>query len=63
VLDRFLRGSNSYDPVDRVKTLKVVWEIVDSEFDDQNELYERNCTDSEERPASARSAWPPHRPG
>lgn len=48
LLDRYLRGSNGHDAVDRVKTLKMLWETVGSEFAGRNELYERSYTGSEE---------------
>lgn len=48
LLDRYLRGSNGHDAVERVKTLKMLWETVGSEFAGRNELYERSYTGSEE---------------
>jgi 4-hydroxyphenylacetate 3-monooxygenase len=41
-LDRYLRGSNGYDAVERVKLLKLLWDAVGSEFGGRHELYERN---------------------
>ena len=41
-LDKFLRGSNGYDAMDRVKTLKLLWDAIGSEFGGRHELYERN---------------------
>jgi 4-hydroxyphenylacetate 3-monooxygenase len=41
-LDRYLRGSNGYDAIERVKLLKLLWDAVGSEFGGRHELYERN---------------------
>jgi 4-hydroxyphenylacetate 3-monooxygenase len=41
-LDKYLRGSNGYDAVERVKLLKLLWDAVGSEFGGRHELYERN---------------------
>lgn len=41
-LDRFVRGSNGYAAVDRVKLLKLLWDAMGSEFGGRHELYERN---------------------
>lgn len=41
-LDRFVRGSNGYAAVDRVKLLKLLWDAIGSEFGGRHELYERN---------------------
>lgn len=41
-LDRFVRGSNGYAAIDRVKLLKLLWDAVGSEFGGRHELYERN---------------------
>jgi 4-hydroxyphenylacetate 3-monooxygenase len=41
-LDKYLRGSNGYDAVERVKLLKVLWDAVGTEFGGRHELYERN---------------------
>ena len=41
-LDKYLRGSNGYDAVARVKLLKLLWDAVGSEFGGRHELYERN---------------------
>jgi len=42
LLDRFLRGSNGYDAMNRVKTLKLLWDALGTEFGGRHELYERN---------------------
>jgi aromatic ring hydroxylase len=41
-LERFVRGSNGIDAVQRVKVLKLLWDAVGSEFGGRHELYERN---------------------
>jgi len=41
-LDRFIRGSNGIDAVDRVKLMKLLWDAVGTEFGGRHELYERN---------------------
>jgi 4-hydroxyphenylacetate 3-monooxygenase len=41
-LDRFVRGSNGYAAIDRVKLLKLLWDAIGSEFGGRHELYERN---------------------
>ncbi len=41
-LDKYLRGSNGYDALERVKLLKVLWDAVGTEFGGRHELYERN---------------------
>src|SRR6202521_6121715 len=41
-LDRYLRGSNGYKGVERVKLLKLLWDALGSEFGGRHELYEIN---------------------
>lgn len=41
-LDRYLRGSNGKTAHDRVKTMKLLWDAVGSEFAARHELYELN---------------------
>ena len=41
-LDKYLRGSNGYDAMNRVKVLKLLWDAIGSEFGGRHELYERN---------------------
>jgi 4-hydroxyphenylacetate 3-monooxygenase len=41
-LDKYLRGSNGYDAVARVKVMKLLWDAIGSEFGSRHELYERN---------------------
>jgi 4-hydroxyphenylacetate 3-monooxygenase len=57
LLDRYLRGSNGYNAVDRVKTMKMLWDTIGSEFAGRNELYERSYTGSEEDARVQTMAW------
>ena len=41
-LDKYVRGSNGIDSLQRVKTLKALWDATNSEFGSRHELYERN---------------------
>jgi 4-hydroxyphenylacetate 3-monooxygenase len=41
-LDQFVRGSNGYSALDRVKLMKLLWDAVGTEFGGRHELYERN---------------------
>jgi 4-hydroxyphenylacetate 3-monooxygenase len=41
-LDQFVRGSNGYSALDRVKLMKVMWDAMGTEFGGRHELYERN---------------------
>ena len=41
-LDRYARGSNGYDAVERIKVMKLLWDAIGSEFGSRHELYERN---------------------
>jgi 4-hydroxyphenylacetate 3-monooxygenase len=41
-LDQFVRGSNGYSALDRVKLMKLLWDAVGTEFAGRHELYERN---------------------
>jgi 4-hydroxyphenylacetate 3-monooxygenase len=43
-LDQYVRGSNGYDAVDRVKLMKLMWDAVGTEFGCRHELYERATT-------------------
>ena len=47
-LDRFVRGSNGTDAVERVKVVKLLWDAVGSEFGCRHELYERNYAGNHE---------------
>ena len=41
-LDQFVRGSNDYSAVERVKLMKLMWDAIGTEFGGRHELYERN---------------------
>jgi 4-hydroxyphenylacetate 3-monooxygenase len=47
-LDRYVRGSNGIDSVERVKLMKLLWDAVGSEFGGRHELYERNYSGNAE---------------
>ncbi|OLT19156.1 Pyoverdin chromophore biosynthetic protein pvcC [Actinomadura sp. CNU-125] len=47
-LDRFLRGSDGSDAVERVKLMKLLWDAVGTEFGGRHELYERNYSGNHE---------------
>ncbi|MBW4717533.1 4-hydroxyphenylacetate 3-hydroxylase family protein [Saccharothrix obliqua] len=47
-LDKYVRGSNGYDSVGRVKLMKLLWDAVGSEFAGRHELYERNYSGNHE---------------
>jgi aromatic ring hydroxylase len=47
-LDKYLRGSNDYDAVERVKLMKLLWDSIGSEFGARHELYEINYSGSTE---------------
>jgi len=48
-LERFYRGSNGYDAVSKVKLMKLLWEVIGSEFGGRQELYERNYAGNHEQ--------------
>lgn len=41
-LDKYVRGSNGIEAIDRVKLLKLLWDAVGTEFAGRHDLYERN---------------------
>ncbi|GAA2076898.1 4-hydroxyphenylacetate 3-hydroxylase family protein [Actinomadura alba] len=47
-LDRFLRGSDGTDAVERIKLMKLLWDAVGTEFGGRHELYERNYAGNHE---------------
>jgi aromatic ring hydroxylase len=47
-LDKYVRGSNGYAAVDRVKVMKLLWDAIGSEFGGRHELYERNHSGNHE---------------
>ena len=48
-LDKYVRGSNGYDAVNRVKVMKLLWDAIGSEFGGRDELYERNFSGNGEQ--------------
>src|SRR5881227_3851485 len=47
-LERYVRGSNGIDAVERVKLMKLLWDAVGTEFGGRHELYERNYSGAAE---------------
>jgi aromatic ring hydroxylase len=47
-LDKYVRGSNGYDAVSRVKLMKLLWDAVGTEFAGRHDLYERNYAGNHE---------------
>jgi 4-hydroxyphenylacetate 3-monooxygenase len=47
-LDRYVRGSNGIEAVERVKLMKLLWDATGSEFGGRHELYERNYSGNSE---------------
>ena len=47
-LDKYVRGSNGIQAVDRVKLMKLLWDAIGSEFGGRHELYERNYSGNHE---------------
>jgi 4-hydroxyphenylacetate 3-monooxygenase len=47
-IDRYIRGSNGMEAVERVKIMKLLWDCVGTEFAGRHELYERNYSGSYE---------------
>jgi 4-hydroxyphenylacetate 3-monooxygenase len=47
-LDRYVRGSNGIEAVDRVKVMKALWDSIGTEFGGRHELYERNYSGNHE---------------
>jgi 4-hydroxyphenylacetate 3-monooxygenase len=45
-LDKYLRGSNDYTALERVKLMKLLWDALGTEFGGRHELYERNYSGS-----------------
>ncbi|HTW74352.1 MAG TPA: 4-hydroxyphenylacetate 3-hydroxylase N-terminal domain-containing protein [Steroidobacteraceae bacterium] len=42
ILEQYVRGSNDYSALERVKLMKLLWDAVGTEFGGRHELYERN---------------------
>jgi 4-hydroxyphenylacetate 3-monooxygenase len=47
-LDRYMRGTNGADAVERNKVMKLLWDAVGSEFAGRHELYEHNYAGNHE---------------
>jgi len=47
-LAKYVRGSNDIDYKDRIKTMKLLWDAIGSEFGARHELYEMNYSGSHE---------------
>jgi len=47
-LARYVRGSNGIDYKERIKTMKLLWDAIGSEFGARHELYEMNYSGSHE---------------
>lgn len=47
-LDKYVRGSNGMDAIERVKLMKLIWDSIGSEFGGRHELYERNYSGNHE---------------
>jgi two-component FAD-dependent monooxygenase len=47
-LDKYLRGTDGIEAVDRVKVMKLLWDAVGTEFGGRHELYERNYAGNHE---------------
>jgi aromatic ring hydroxylase len=47
-LDKYVRGSNGIEALDRMKIMKLLWDATGSEFGGRHELYERNYAGSNE---------------
>jgi 4-hydroxyphenylacetate 3-monooxygenase len=47
-LKRYVRGSNGIDYKERIKTMKLLWDAVGTEFGARHELYEMNYSGSHE---------------
>ncbi|HEX3244700.1 MAG TPA: 4-hydroxyphenylacetate 3-hydroxylase N-terminal domain-containing protein [Chloroflexota bacterium] len=47
-LDKYLRGSNGIEAIDRIKVMRLLWDAVGTEFGGRHELYEMNYAGSHE---------------
>jgi 4-hydroxyphenylacetate 3-monooxygenase len=48
-LDRYVRGADGVDALERVKLMKLLWDAIGSEFASRHELYEINYSGSYEK--------------
>ena len=47
-IDKYIRGSYGHDAEDRVKTMRLLWDAIGTEFGSRHELYERNYAGNHE---------------
>ena len=47
-LDKYLRGSDGSNAVERIKLMKLLWDALGTEFGGRHELYERNYAGANE---------------
>ena len=47
-LAQYVRGSNGIDHIERIKTMKLLWDAIGTEFGGRHELYERNYSGNHE---------------
>lgn len=47
-LAQYVRGSNGIDHIQRIKTMKLLWDAIGTEFGGRHELYERNYSGNHE---------------
>lgn len=47
-LDKLYRGSNGVQAVDKIKLIKLLWDVVGTEYGGRHELYERNYSGNHE---------------
>lgn len=48
LIDRLYRGSNGISSLDKIKLIKMLWEVVGTEYGGRHELYERNYSGNHE---------------
>lgn len=47
-LDKLYRGSNGIEALEKIKTIKLLWDAIGTEFGGRSELYERNYAGNHE---------------
>lgn len=48
LIDRLYRGSNGITSLEKIKLIKLLWEVVGTEYGGRHELYERNYSGNHE---------------
>ncbi|KIL73264.1 4-hydroxyphenylacetate 3-hydroxylase family protein [Bacillus badius] len=48
IIDKLYRGSNDVDAVNKIKLIKLLWDVVGTEYGGRHELYERNYSGNHE---------------